>query len=155
MRTQYATFVAVFQSADCGDERWFEDALWQQLQRLHQQDTMHYDYASGVSMDPANDRFAFSFAGRAYFIVGMHRMASRASRRFLWPALAFNAHEQFDRARESGHFERIQTLVRERELLLQGSLNPELQPYGASSEARQYSGRAAEQDWLCPFRPRS
>ncbi len=155
MRTPYATFVAVFEAGDCRDERWFEKALWEQLQRLHRLDELHYGYAAGVSMDPADKDFAFSFAGRAYFVVGMHPAASRESRRFLLPALAFNAHDQFSRARESGLFERIQALVRERELHLQGSLNPELRPYGTLSEARQYSGRRIEEEWQCPFHPHS
>jgi len=29
-----------------------------------------------------------------------------------------------------------------------------LAAHGEASEARQYSGRAVEADWVCPFRPR-
>jgi hypothetical protein len=38
-------------------------------------------------------------------------------------------------------------------LILQGSLNPELREFGTRSEARQYAGRATEEEWKCPFRP--
>jgi uncharacterized protein len=83
----------------------------------------------------------------------MHPNASRQSRRFFMPALAFNAHDQFQNARQTGNFDRIVRAVRTRELRLQGSLNPELREFGTRSEARQYAGRATEDDWKCPFRP--
>jgi hypothetical protein len=35
---------------------------------------------------------------------------------------------------------------------LQGSINPNLSDFGVHSEARQYSGRAVEDAWKCPFR---
>jgi hypothetical protein len=38
---------------------------------------------------------------------------------------------------------------------LQGSLNPNLADFGEQSEARQYSGRATEADWVCPFHRRA
>ena len=37
---------------------------------------------------------------------------------------------------------------------LQGTINPNLADFGDASEARQYSGRAVEANWTCPFRPR-
>jgi FPC/CPF motif-containing protein YcgG len=45
--------------------------------------------------------------------------------------------------------------VREREIALQGSLNPNLADFGERSEARQYSGRAVEDQWRCPFHRRT
>jgi FPC/CPF motif-containing protein YcgG len=114
-------------------------------------DVRHFDWADGYSNDPEDAKFAFSFAGWAFFVVGLHPRSSRVARRFAQPALVFNAHRQFDELRTSGHFTRIQALVRERELALQGSLNPNLAEFGARSEARQYSGRAVEDSWKCPF----
>jgi FPC/CPF motif-containing protein YcgG len=38
-----------------------------------------------------------------------------------------------------------------RDLRLQGSLNPNLSDFGKKSDARQYSGRAVEANWKCPF----
>jgi hypothetical protein len=153
IHSRYATFVAAFEELGSGDERWFERNLWRILQRLHELDVRHNPYDPSVASDPANPQFSFSFAGTAFFIVGMHPNASRRSRRFFMPALAFNAHDQFHTARQTGDFERIVTAVRKRELRLQGSLNPELREFGTRSEARQYAGRATEDDWKCPFRP--
>ena len=34
---------------------------------------------------------------------------------------------------------------------LQGSINPMLSDFGEATEARQYSGRAVEDDWRAPF----
>ena len=63
----------------------------------------------------------------------------------------FNPHAQFGRLRGEGRFRRIQQAIREREIAVQGSLNPNLADFGERSEARQYSGRAVEEEWRCPF----
>ncbi len=52
-------------------------------------------------------------------------------------------------------FDRMQAVIRERELALQGSLNANLSNFGEQSEARQYSGRRVEVGWRCPFSPRN
>ena len=155
MQSNYATFIAVFEELHCGDEGWFEANLWAQLQRLSDLSMAYYPWDSTVSSDPEAPDFGFSFAGQAFFVVGLHPNSSRLSRRFFMPAIAFNAHRQFADARRTGRFARIQALVRERELALQGSLNPELAPFGTRSEARQYSGRQKQEGWKCPFRARS
>jgi uncharacterized protein len=151
--SRYATFVAVFEEFAFGDEVWFERNLWRILQRLHELDAPYNSWNATVASDPSKPDFSFSFAGTPFFIVGMHPNASRQSRRFFMPALAFNAHDQFQNARQTGNFDRIVRAVRTRELALQGSLNPELREFGTRSEARQYAGRATEDDWKCPFRP--
>lgn len=89
------------------------------------------------------------------FVVGLHPASSRLSRRFQWPTLVFNPRSQFERLRETGRFERLRGAVREREIALQGTLNPNLADFGEQSEARQYSGRATEQEWQCPFHRRA
>lgn len=149
----YKTFIAAFEDRSRG-ETGFERSLWTLLQALHDLDARHFAYAPAVSSDPQDPHFAFSFAGLAFFAVGMHPDASRKSRRMPVAAIAFNAHAQFRALRETGHFEKIRRAVRERELSLQGSLNPNLAEYGERSEARQYSGRAVEETWACPFHPR-
>lgn len=151
MSQKYTTFLAVFEEAAPGDERWFEAMLWRVLQQLADLAAPHYSWDSTVSSDASAATFGFSFAGEAFFVVGMHPNSSRLSRRFFLPALAFNSHKQFRDARQSGRFGRLQHLVRDRELQLQGSINPELQEFGQSSEARQYSGRPTKEDWQCPF----
>ncbi len=125
--------------------------LWQQLQQLHDEDRHYHTWDPSVSGDPHAADFSFSFAGRAFFVVGLHPGSSRWARRFAWPVLVFNAHEQFEQLRAQGRFEKLQALIREREWALQGSLNPNLQDFGHGSEARQYAGRAVGGDWRCPF----
>ncbi len=154
MTARYKTFVAVFNDATF-DEGDFEGRLWEQLNALHEVDRRYFEWDARVSSDPSDPAFAFSVAEHGFFIVGMHPAASRLSRRLPFPALVFNSRAQFDALKASGHFTRIQTIVRERELELQGSLNPNLADYGTVSEARQYSGRAVEEAWKCPFHPKS
>jgi FPC/CPF motif-containing protein YcgG len=148
----FTTFVASFAEPNVCDEARFERLLWAQLQRLHEEDRCHHGWDPSVSRDPEDPKFAFSFAGRAFFVVGLHPASSRFARRFAWPTLVFNAHYQFARLREEGRYARMQEVIRSRERKLQGTLNPNLGDFGVHSEARQYSGRPAEEDWRCPFR---
>ncbi|MCA1581275.1 MAG: YqcI/YcgG family protein [Acidobacteria bacterium] len=151
----FSAFVAIFPDTPAGSESDFETRLWQQLQGLHELDDPESGWDPRVSDDPGNPHFSFSYAGRAYFVVGLHPQSSRLARRFRWPALVFNPHAQFERLRASGHFERLQHAIRDREMALQGSLNPNLADFGERSEARQYSGRATESEWRCPFSKKS
>ena len=149
---EFSTFVASFVEPTALDEATFERLLWEQLQRLHEEDRRYHGWNPSVSDDPEDPRFAFSFAGTAFFVVGLHPASSRFARRFAWPTLVFNAHHQFDRLRAEGRYDRMQEVIRSRELALQGDLNPNLGDFGSLSEARQYSGRPAEAGWRCPFR---
>jgi FPC/CPF motif-containing protein YcgG len=152
--SDFTTFVAVFREHEPLDELAFERRLWSQLQRLHDLDARYHAWDPRVSDDPESSKFSFSVAGDAFFVIGMHPGASRSARRFAWPTLVFNAHEQFENLRADGRFEPLQTRIRERELRLDGRINPNLADYGYHSEARQYSGRPTEPAWTCPFRPR-
>jgi len=152
--SDFTTFVAVFRERRPDDELAFERRLWSQLQRLHDLDVRYHPWDSRVSDDPENPKFSFSVARDAFFVIGMHPGASRSARRFAWPTLVFNAHEQFENLRADGRFEPLQARIRERELRLDGRINPNLADYGYHSEARQYSGRPTESGWTCPFRPR-
>ena len=155
MKTLFTTYVAVFAGFEIDDdaESSFERALWNQLTRLHELDREHHAWDPRVSSDPADPTFSYSFASTGFFVVGLHPGSSRAARRFAWPTLVFNAHEQFVALRSKGQFVRLQERIRSRELSLDGSLNPNLADYGEHSEARQYSGKALREDWTCPFRP--
>lgn len=146
-------FVAVFPRRAPGSEDEFEQRLWAQLERLNALDDPATGWDPSVSPDPDDPQFSFSFAGRAMFVIGLHAASSRIARRFAWPALVFNPRDQFDMLRADGRFERLRAMVRDREVALQGSLNPNLADFGEQSEARQYSGRAAEPEWRCPFHP--
>lgn len=154
LETDYATFVASFAAPVVTGEREWERLLWSQLQALHDLDRPHHAWDPTVSSDPEDPGFSFSFAGTGFFVVGLHPASSRYARRFAWPTLVFNAHVQFERLREQNQFERMRATIRARDYKLQGSLNPNLSDFGERSEARQYSGRAVEEGWRCPFRAR-
>ena len=147
----FKTFVAVFPEAPPAGEADFEERLWLQLQLLHERDDPSIPWDPAVADDPEDPRFAFSFRGRGYFVVGMHPASSRIARRFGWPALVFNPHDQFETLRAAGHFERLRQAIRRRDVALQGAINPNLSDFGERSEARQYSGRRTESRWKCPF----
>lgn len=147
---EYATFVAVFAAPAVADEIQFEQLLWRQLALLNRADAQPWD--PSVRSDPADAQFSFSFAGQSLYVIGMHPQSSRLARRFPWAALVFNPHVQFERLRSEGKWKRMQHTIRERDVALQGSINPMLSDFGQSSEARQYSGRAVEEDWQPPFK---
>ena len=147
--SEYATFVAIFRGPEITNEAQFEELLWAQLRMLHRLDK--YSWDSNASSDPADPHFSFSFAGQGLYVVGMHPYSSRLARRFRRPTLVFNRHEQFERLRHEGNWPRMQESIRRRDVALQGSINPMLNDFGESSEARQYSGRAVDQGWRAPF----
>ncbi|MEP6507582.1 MAG: guanitoxin biosynthesis heme-dependent pre-guanitoxin N-hydroxylase GntA [Gemmatimonadales bacterium] len=146
-------FVAVFRGRPPKTEEVFERSLWSQLQELHDTDEAR-EWDPAVSSNPEDSNFGFSFSGRAFFVVGLHPGSSRIARRFSRAALVFNPHAQFDRLRREGRFDRLRSAIRERDLALQEEPNASLADFGVRSEAQQYSGKAAEPDWRCPFHPR-
>jgi hypothetical protein len=152
MPNQLVTLIAVFRGPFDLDEREFEKLLWSQLQKLHDLDAPRFAWDVRVSFDPAAPEFSFSFAGQAYYVIGMHGNSSREARRFPWPTLVFNPHEQFEKLRSDGNWERMKQTIRARDYQLQGSINPMLSDFGETSEARQYSGRAVEENWQAPFK---
>jgi FPC/CPF motif-containing protein YcgG len=148
-------FVAVFTGPPSMGEREFESQLWIQLQRLHDRDDPTSPWDPTVSNDPGDPRFSFSFGGSALFVIGLHPDSSRLARRFAWPTLVFNPHAQFEGLRRQGHFDRLRDHIRERDVALEGSINPNLADFGDRSEAQQYSGRdTTNGEWRCPFHPR-
>ena len=147
---QFSSFMATFQDEGL-DEGGFEIALWSLLARLRALDERFYPYAATVSPRTDSPDYAFSFAQEALFVVGMHPQASRHARRFAYPMIVFNPHDQFTKLRETGGWRKFQVTIRGRELALQGSLNPNLAEHGSMSEASQYSGRAVSKEWKCPF----
>jgi FPC/CPF motif-containing protein YcgG len=153
---RFNAFVAIFTGRPPVSERAFERRLWAQLQLLHERDDPAAGWDPAVSADPRDPRFSFSFAGTAFFVVGLHPRSSRLARRFRYPTLVFNPHAQFERLRREGRFERLRDLIRARDIALQGSINPSLSDFGERSEAEQYSGRdTTEGPWRCPFHRRT
>ena len=145
----FASFIALFRGPHIDDERHFEELLWEQLREVHAADEQ--PWAPDVSDDPDDPHFAFSAAGTAYFVVGLHPKASRDARRAAVPTLVFNLHAQFEELRTSGAFPRMRDLIRARDEALQGQVNPMVSDHGQTSEARQYSGRQVSSDWQAPF----
>jgi uncharacterized protein len=145
------SFVACFRGPVPDAEGDFEALLWGALQHLHDNDDT--PWADGVAAAPENPHFAFSVAGTAFFVVGLHPNASRVARRAPLPTLVFNLHSQFERMREDGRFQRMRDTIRRRDTELQGYLNPMVSDHGDSSEARQYAGRVVPADWTAPFEP--
>jgi FPC/CPF motif-containing protein YcgG len=145
------SFVACFRGPVPEDERRFEALLWGALQHLHDNDDA--PWADGVAADPQNPHFAFSIAGTAFFVVGLHPNASRVARRAPLPTLVFNLHEQFERMRSDGRYERMRDTIRRRDTELQGFANPMVSDHGRTSEARQYAGRVVPAGWSPPFAP--
>ena len=148
----FFTYAAFFTGPVGQGEAAFERSLWQQLDLLHRLDSQPWDPA--VCPDPGDPEFSFSFGGHAYFVVGLHGASSRWSRRFAWPTLVFNPHDQFEQLREDGRMPRWQEVIREQDAGLQGSINPNLGDFGQLPEARQYSGKQNPPDWKCPFHPK-
>jgi FPC/CPF motif-containing protein YcgG len=147
----YASFIAIFEHPGQTTELEFEQLLWQQLRVLHRHDAACFEWDPNVRSDPADPHFSFSFGGQALYVIGLHANSSREARRFSWPALVFNPHEQFERLRADGKWKRMQETIRNRDRALQGAVNPMLSDFGEQSEARQYSGRAVDENWRAPF----
>lgn len=125
--------------------------MWKLFQAMHDHDRMEFAWDTPVGSDPMRSDFSFSIAGRAFFVVELHPGASRLSRRAPFPCLVFNFQDQFESLKESGKFQSMQAVIRDRDLQLQGSANPVLARFADASEARQSSGRAVGANWRCPF----
>ena len=148
----FRSFAVVFEGPDDLDEPGFEACLWKRIQSLSDKDVWRgHVYDERVSADPDSPHFSLSFGGEAFFVVGLHPQSSRPARRFPRPTLIFNLHDQFERLRADGRYEPMREKILQRDETLAGSRNPMLARHGASSEARQYSGREVGGDWQCPF----
>lgn len=152
-RAIFRTLVVLFQEPGHLTEREFEQHLWARTQSLSDKDAwVGHRPDPSVSADPEDPHFSLSFAGEAFFVVGLHPQASRPARRFEAPAMVFNLHDQFEVLRGQQRYEKLRASILARDEALAGSINPMLARHGEASEARQYSGRVVEADWKCPFR---
>jgi FPC/CPF motif-containing protein YcgG len=151
----FCSLAVLFEQPGDLSETAFESALWERVQSLSDKDAwLGHPYDQRVRPCPTDPHFSLSFGGEAFFVVGLHPNASRKARRFDRPALVFNLHDQFEVLRAGGRYERMRESIGERDLRFSGSINPMLATYGEASEARQYSGRAVDEGWVCPFRSR-
>lgn len=150
--TGLRSLAVVFSGPDNLNESTFEALMWERIQSFADKDRwLGQPYDHRVSADPGDPHFSLSFGGEAFFVVGLHPNASRPARRFPRPTLVFNLHAQFEQLREEGKYERMRERILDRDLELAGTLNPMLARHGETSEARQYSGRAVNDGWQCPF----
>jgi FPC/CPF motif-containing protein YcgG len=145
--------LAIIFAEDAGlDEVGFERHLWQRLQSLSDKDDwLGQEQDKRVAHDPNHPEFSVSFGGEAFFIVGLHLQASRPARRFMRPAMVFNLHDQFELLRAEDRYEKLRASIIDRDVKIAGSPNPMLAGHGEVSAARQYSGRAVESGWKCPY----
>ena len=152
----FQTLVVIFEQGAPESEAVFEEGMWDRLQSLTDKDEWLGQPADPrVAHDPDDPHFAMSFGGEAFFVVGLHPRASRPARRFERPAMVFNLHDQFERLRAAGRYDKLSGAILSRDVALAGSVNPMLASHGTISAARQYSGRAVEDGWRCPFSGRS
>lgn len=146
------SFAVLFETPTDLDEAGFEAALWERLQSLADKDAWKgIGYDPRVRANPDDPHFSISLGGEGFFVVGLHPGASRPARRFERPALIFNLHDQFERLRADGRYDRMRERILDRDVQLAGSVNPMLTRHGDASEASQYSGRAVGPEWICPF----
>lgn len=148
----FQSLVILFEHGAPADERGFEDGLWKRLQSLSDKDEWLGQRGDPrVAHDPDDPHFAMSFGGEGFFVVGLHPRASRPGRRFCAPAMVFNLHDQFEQLRAEGRYEKLRASICERDVAVAGTINPMLSNHGTLSAARQYSGRAVEAGWQCPY----
>ncbi len=151
-RKLFQSLAVIFEGPRTLDEKAFEQNMWSRIQSMSDKDAwLGQPYDTSVSPDPENPHFSLSFAGEAFFVVGLHPRASRKARRFVAPTMIFNLHDQFERLRAEGRYEKLRESILSRDASYSGSLNPMLSRHGELSEARQYSGRAVDTGWGCPF----
>lgn len=149
----FRSYAVIFEGPGNLDEPAFEQALWDRVQSLSDKDVWRgQEYDRRVSADPDDPHFSLSFGGEGFFVVGLHPRSSRPARRFARPAMIFNLHDQFDALRQAGKYEGMREKILVRDEALAGTRNPMLARHGEASEARQYSGRAVDGEWRCPFR---
>jgi FPC/CPF motif-containing protein YcgG len=148
----FQSLVVLFEEEADLDEAQFEANLWGRLQSLSEKDVwLGQAPDPRVSDDPDEPHFSLSFGGEGFFVVGLHPRASRPARRFERPVLVFNLHDQFEQLRASGLYDKLRGTIIARDVALAGDPNPMLARHGTISEARQYSGRAVGNDWVCAF----
>jgi FPC/CPF motif-containing protein YcgG len=146
---KFESIIFCFKNNELDSELQFENALWQFLQKLHDADDAPWD--SRVSKNPNDANFSFSIRGKAFYIVGMHPKSSRLARQTPYCTVVFNLHGQFEKLRSMGTYESVKNKIRQRDRMLQGSINPVLRDFGTDTETKQYSGRNVEETWKCPF----
>ncbi|TGD78763.1 guanitoxin biosynthesis heme-dependent pre-guanitoxin N-hydroxylase GntA [Hymenobacter wooponensis] len=147
----YHSAAVIFKGPVAPNEAMFEELFWQRMQSLANLDAQRYGYDRRVVADTSSPDFSFSLKEEAFFVIGLHPGSSRPARQFAYPTMVFNPHAQFEQIRNNGRYNSIRDTIRTRDVAYSGSINPMLQDYGDASEAYQYSGKAYDETWKCPF----
>lgn len=134
-----SSFILTFQEKISFSE--FEKKFWLLLKSINEIDKKNYPHDARVSHDSESEHFSFSLKSEAFFILALHPESPRWARRFKYPAIVFNPHQQFEALRMKGLFDKIRNLIRKRDKELQGFVNPMLSDFGVRSEIYQYTGR--------------
>lgn len=142
----------IFKGPEKTTEETFDALLWQRLQALSALDAANFQYDRRVNSDPSHANFSFSLGEEAFFIIGLHPASTRRARQFRYPAMVFNPHAQFEELRQANRYEKMKNIVRQRDILYSGSVNPMLADFGEASEVYQYSGRKYDDQWTCPLK---
>jgi len=103
-KSLYHSATIIFAGPEITSEEYFDELLWRKLQSLSNLDAVNYNYDSRVSDDPASPDFSYSLKEEAFFLIALHPASSRLSRRFKYPTLVFNPHDQFEILREQHHY---------------------------------------------------
>ena len=143
----------IFNQKNILEEEMFDTFMWQRLQNFSNMDAVQYGYDKRVASNPTDANFSFSLMEEAYFIVGLHPQSSRPARKFAYPTMVFNPHAQFEEMKKGARYEKMKTIVRKRDVVFSGSVNPMPTDFGEASEVYQYSGRNYDTNWKCPFIP--
>jgi FPC/CPF motif-containing protein YcgG len=147
----YHSAAVIFKGPVDTDERAFDALLWERLKALSILDKANYKHDIRVGADPEAANYSYSVKSEAFFVVGLHPGSERRSRRFKYPALIFNPHAEFEKLRKINRYEKLKGVVRKRDVIFSGSINPMLDDFGNSSEAIQYSGKRHGSEWKCPL----
>jgi len=141
----------IFGNSQILSESEFEEMFWSRLNSLATLDRRKYTHDKRVDPDPTSSRFSFSLKEEAFFIIGLHPSSTRRARRFTYPAIVFNPHEEFERLKQAGRYESMKKVVRRRDKVSSGSVNPMLKDFGEAPEVFQYSGKQYDSTWKCPL----
>jgi uncharacterized protein len=139
--SKLSSFILVFNDERLKNFETFEKEFWSLLQGMHTKDYKNYLHDPRVSSDPKNEKYSFSMKEEAFFILMLHPESPRMARRFKYPMIVFNPHQQFEELRNQGIFKKVRDLIRQKDKLLQGFINPMLNDFGEKSEVFQYTGK--------------
>lgn len=136
-----SSFILTFDDARYESFENFEKDFWSFLNLLSSLDKQLFPHDPRVSADPKDSKYGYSIKSEAFFILLLHPKSPRFARRFFKPSIVFNPHQQFENLRKEGLFSRVRNIIRSKDKILQGTINPMLKDFGERSEIFQYTGK--------------